>query len=220
MTEKKAPNKRKIVDWNKKSESDSDRLLTRSKEKSETHKKSRPPRATGKPLLRLRTKIKELYEDDEYENQDDLINNPLYQIKLIQDEENTEKKEQEIMRINKLQQLTAKLNIIMNTAIASIKANLKGSINSKDVQLADTPELSFEDVKVKSIEEKITKPLNIEEETPFVADEMDAQKLAKIVLEKTGRTKKKSKKGLAQIAHELNRFKDIEKESLDENKKD
>lgn len=220
MTEKKAPNKRNIVDWNKKSESDSDRLLSRSKEKNNTTKKSRPPRATGKPLLRLREKIKELYEDDDYEDQDDLINNPLYQIKLIQDEENQQKKDQDLLKINRLQQLTTKLNIIMNTAIASIKANLKGDINAKDMQLADKPELSFKEVKVKSVEQKITKPLNIEEETPFVADEMDTQQLAKIVLEKTGRTRKKSKKSLVEITQELNRFKDIEQENLDENEKE
>ena len=220
MTEKKAPNKRNIVDWNKKSESDSDRLISRSKEKNNTTKKSRPPRATGKPLLRLREKIKELYEDDDYEDQDDLINNPLYQIKLIQDEENQQKKDQDLLKINRLQQLTTKLNIIMNTAIASIKANLKGDINAKDMQLADKPELSFKEVKVKSVEQKITKPLNIEEETPFVADEMDTQQLAKIVLEKTGRIRKKSKKSLVEITQELNRFKDIEQENLDENEKE
>ena len=220
MTEKKAPNKRNIVDWNKKSASDSDRLLTRSKEKNKTTKKSRPPRATGKALLRLREKIKELYEDDDYEDQEDLINNPLYQIKLIQDEEDQQKKDHDLLKINRLQQLTSKLNIIMNTAISSIKANLNGKINSKDMQLADKPELSFKEVKVKSVEEKITKPLNIEEETPFVSDEMDAQKLAKIVLEKTGRSRKKSKKSLVEITQELHRFKDIEQENLDENKKE
>ena len=216
MTEKKAPNKRKIVDWDKKSSSDSDRLLNRSREKSEPKKKSRPPRATGKPLMRLREKIKEIYEDDEYEDQDDLINNPLYQIKLIQDDENLQKKEEEIIKINKLQQLTAKLNIIMNTAIASIKANLKANINAKDMQMADNPELSFKDVKVKSIQQKITKPLNIEDETPFVADEIDSKELAKLVLEKTGRNRKKTKKSLAEITQELNKFKDLEQENPDE----
>ena len=216
MTEKKAPNKRKIIDWDKKSSSDSDRLLNRSKEKSEPQKKSRPPRATGKALMRLREKIKEIYEDDEYEEQDDLINNPLYQIKLIQDEENQQKKEEEIIKINRLQQLTTKLNIIMNTAITSIKANLKTNINAKDMQMADNPELSFKDVKVKSIQQKITKPLNIEDETPFIADEVDSKELAKLILEKTGRTRKKSKKSLAEITQELNRFKDLEQENPDE----
>ena len=70
------------------------------------------------------------------------------------------------------------------------------------------------------LKQKITKPLDIEEETPFVADEMDTKKLAELVLEKTGRSKKKSKKGLVDIAKGLNRFKDYENDSSDETSKD
>ena len=220
MTEKQAPNKRKIVDWVKKSSTDSDRLLTRSKEKEIPQKKSRPPRATGKPLLRLRKKIKEIYEDDDYEDQDDLINNPLYQINLIQDQENYQKRETEILKISKRQELTSKLNVIMNSALAAQKAELKAEINTNDLQLADRPELSLKEVRDKSVENKLTKPLNIKEDTSFVADETDTDKLAKLVLEKSGRKKIKSKKSLAEIAQDLNRFKDFENNISDENQKD
>lgn len=220
MTEKKAPNKSKIVDWKKKSASDSDRLLTRRKEKDEPQKKSRPPRATGKPLLRLKKKIKEIYEDDDYEDEDDLINTPLYHITLIEDQEQYEKKETELLKITKQQELTSKLNIIMNNALASQKAGLNAEIDTKDLQLADTPELTLKEVHTKTVEKKLTQPLDIQENTDFVADETDKDKLAKLVLEKSGIKKRKTKKSLAEIAKGLNRFKDYDSENNDEKQKD
>jgi hypothetical protein len=220
MTEKKAPNKSKIVDWKKKSASDSDRLLTRRKEKDEPQKKSRPPRATGKPLLRLKKKIKEIYEDDDYDEEEDLINTPLYHITLIEDQEQYEKKETELLKITKQQELTSKLNIIMNNALASQKAGLKAEIDANDLQLANTPELTFKEVQTKAVKKKLTKPLDIQEDTDFVADETDKDKLAKIVLEKSGIKKRKNKKSIAEIAKELNRFKDYDNEATDEKQKD
>ena len=222
MTDKKAPNKRKIIDWDKKSATDSDRLLTRSKEKEEPKNNSRPPRASGKALTRLREKIQEIYEedDDDYEDKDDLINTPLYHVELINDIEQFEKRETELIKISKQQELSFKLNVIMNTALAAQKAGLDAEVNDKDIQLADNPELTAKEVRKKSVKEKITKPLDIPEETDFVADEMDAKKLAKLVLEKTGRTKKKSKKSLADIAHGLNRIKEYADDSSDETPKD
>ena len=220
MTDKKAPNKRKIIDWDKKSATDSDRLLTRSKEKEEPKNKTRPPRATGKALTRLRKKIQEIYEEDDYEDQDDIINTPLYHVELINDIEQFEKRETELIKISKQQELSFKLNIIMNSALAAQKVGLDAEINNKDMQLADNPELAAKEVRKKSVKEKITKPLDIQEETDFIADEMDAKKLAKLVLEKTGRSKKKSKKSLADIAHGLNRIKEYADDSSDETPKE
>lgn len=227
MTEKQAPNKRKIIDWNKKSSSDSDRFLSRSKDKDDKPKKSRPPRATGKPLLRLRKKIKEIYEEDDYEDQDDLINNPLYQINLIQDQENIiqnqekfQKKEIEVLKISKQQELTSKLNIIMNSALAAQKANLNAEITKKDLKTADKPELTFKEVRKKTIKEKLATPLDIEDETDSIENEKDPAKLAKLVLEKSGRKKIAKKKSLMEIAQGLNRFKDFEADENAENEKD
>lgn len=227
MTEKQAPNKRKIIDWNKKSSSDSDRFLSRTKDKDDKPKKSRPPRATGKPLMRLRKKIKEIYEEDDYEDQDDLINNPLYQINLIQDQENIiqnqekfHKKEIEVLKISKQQELTSKLNIIMNSALAAQKANLNAEITEKDLKTADKPELTFKEVRKKTIKEKLATPLDIEEETDSIENEKDPAKLAKLVLEKSGRKKITKKKSLMEIAQGLNRFKDFETDENAENEKD
>jgi hypothetical protein len=53
-----------------------------------------------------------------------------------------------------------------------------------------------------------------------VADETDKDKLAKLVLEKSGIKKRKTKKSLAEIAKGLNRFKDYDSENNDEKQKD
>ena len=118
MTEQLAPNQKKIVDWDKKSDSDAERISKRLEGRSElddrtstvndvsvrpvaertaapvrpaTHPAaansaaSRPAPAAGQPLQRLRQKIKEVYDDDddEDENAPGFFNISLLDLSLI-----------------------------------------------------------------------------------------------------------------------------------------
>ena len=73
---------------------------------------------------------------------------------------------------------------------------------------------------MKTIKEKLATPLDIEDETDSIENEKDPAKLAKLVLEKSGRKKITKKKSLMEIAQGLNRFKDFEADENAENEKD
>ncbi len=121
MTEKNkklAPNKKKIIDWNKKSASDTLRISNRL---------SRRAKLTDKALRRLHQKIREVYEED-----DDNTLPEFFNINLFNEEEEEEEKtentrrqtEIETIRTTKEQQLAGKLNTILSTTLTAKEANL------------------------------------------------------------------------------------------------
>ena len=98
MTTNTSSSKRKKVDWDKKNNSDSERIKQRAKKKNLAKYKidsnipktlQKVPLATGKPLLRLRQKIREIYEEDDEVN--DIINQPYFNIELLEDMEKSQK---------------------------------------------------------------------------------------------------------------------------------
>ena len=128
--------KRKLVDWEKKNGSDSERISKRLEGRSElddavtTKNDSKPkrdplqnnPAQKGAPLLKLRRKIREACDEDEEEDEGDVIA-PFFNISLIDDDELEHNKAREeaerTMRITKQQQLAGKLNLAMSTAMSS-----------------------------------------------------------------------------------------------------
>lgn len=246
MSEAKKAPKRKIIDWNKKSGEDASRITKRMQHRNELKDSATttndamvktPPKATGLPLLRLRKKIKEVYdeEDDEY--------TPLFNINLIDKEEDElhlpQKKANETLSITKQQQLTGKLNLIMNTALTAEEAGLSSQITAKDAYLASTAEYDLKKLRRKTVKEKIEKPAGLtgevtEKQLPqaikgikkakqklpkdalegFPAEntdeliELDEEDMAKLILKKSGR--RGPKKKLSEIAKGLNQFKDFE----------
>lgn len=246
MPQTKQPDKRKIIDWNKKSGNDSDRISKRMQGRAElsdtatttnsAQKNLRPPRATGQPLLRLRQKIKEIYEEDEEEE-----NTPLFNIELFEDIEEKKQTKQttETAQITKQMELAGKLNLIMNTAIIAEEAGLSPKLTPKDAQLANTPQYDLKKVRRETLKDKVEKPLKLKGELPednismaakglkkakkalgtdslegFPAEDaemlasLDEEDMAKLILNKSGR--KSSKKSLSEIAKGMNRLNSLE----------
>ncbi len=245
MPQTKQPDKRKIIDWNKKSGSDSERISKRMQGREElsdaatttnaASKAIRPPRATGQPLLRLRQKIKEIYDDEEDEE------TPLFNIELFeeQDEKRQEKQSTDTIRLTKQMELAGKLNLIMNSALIAEEAGLSSKLTAQDAQLADTPEYDLKKVRRETFKNKIEKPLKLKGELSekkltdaakglkkaqqalgkealkdFPADDaamlatLDEEDMAKLILKKTGR--KSPKKSLSEIAKGMNKLNSLD----------
>ncbi len=244
MTEKQTPKKRKIIDWNKKSGNDSSRITKRMEQRAELADsastendaaKKLPPRAVGLPLLRLRKKIKEVYDEEDEEEF-----TPLFNIDLLGEEEERRDHEQKnIADIAKQQLLTGKLNTIMSTALVAEEAGLSPKMTADDIQLINSAEYDVKTIRRKTMRKKVEEPLGLKGEIPeknltksvkaikkaqkelpedalqgFPADELeniielDEEDMAKLILKKSGR--RGPKKKLSDIAKGLNQFKNID----------
>lgn len=244
MTEQPKTSKRKAIDWNKKAGEDKTRISKRMQERNElkdkatTNNDSRPPRAVGQPLLRLKEKIKEVYneyEEDEY--------TPLFNINLIEDEETDDslfqKRSNATLTITKQQQLTSKLNLLMDTALIAEEIGLPSKLSAEDTKLAASAEYDLKKLRRQTVQKKISEPLGLKGEIAekdlkkaaiglkkakqklpdgalegFPAKdaeeliELDKEDMAKLILKKSGR--RKSKKKLSELAKDLNQFKNFE----------
>lgn len=168
-------NKRAVVDWDKKNGDDSERISKKLEKRSpitpkpapkvDTKPQVLPPRiASGAPLLKLRKKIREVYDEEEEEEDDD-VNAPFFNISLIdEDFERRKHTQAETIRITKQQQMAGKLNIIMNTAVAAEKAGLNPKMTKRDARLANSATFDVKQIRRKTLEEKIEKPLGIKGE--------------------------------------------------------
>lgn len=244
MTEQQNPKKRKIIDWNKKSGEDASRITKRMQHRSELSDaastendaaKKLPPRAVGLPLLRLRKKIKEVYDEDEEEEY-----TPLFNIDLLGEEEQHLKDEQQnIAHIAKQQLLTGKLNTIMSTALVAEEAGLNPKMTLDDARLINSAEYDVKNIRRRTMRKKIEEPLGLKGELPekglsqsvkaikkakkelpedalqdFPAEELndmielDKEDMAKLILKKSGR--RSPKKKLSEIAKGLNQFKNFD----------
>uniref|UniRef100_UPI0040261AE9 hypothetical protein n=1 Tax=Candidatus Scatocola faecigallinarum TaxID=2840916 RepID=UPI0040261AE9 len=202
MTEQLAPNQKKIVDWDKKSDSDAERISKRLEGRSELDDRastvndvssrpvaertaapvrpatrpaaSRPAPAAGQPLQRLRQKIKEVYDDDdEDENAPGFFN-----ISLL-DEEETEngilpagtvpdpaRNESETLRITREQQLAGKLDAILSSSMAAREAGLSPRVSRADARLANSAEYDVKKIRRQTLKEKISEPLGLKGHLP------------------------------------------------------
>lgn len=180
MTEQLAPNQKKIVDWDKKSDSDAERISKRLEGRSELDDRastvndvsSRP--VAGQPLQRLRQKIKEVYDDDdEDENAPGFFN-----ISLL-DEEETEngilpvgtvpdpaRNESETLRITREQQLAGKLDAILSSSMAAREAGLSPRVSRADARLANSAEYDVKKIRRQTLKEKISEPLGLKGHLP------------------------------------------------------
>lgn len=173
--EEKTSEKQKKNNWSKKSGNDSTRISKRIEQRSllkdsatttNDSAPAMPPRATGGPLLRLRKKIKEIYDTDD---DDENIFMPVFDITLLpktrqetaEDELSQKKDSGETIRIVKEQQLAGKLNTIMSTAIVAEQAGLDSRLNIKDYDLANSPTDTNRQTRKKIQRRKIEKPLGL-----------------------------------------------------------
>lgn len=171
MTTNTSSSKRKKVDWDKKNNSDSERIKQRAQKKKIITDKTdsnipsklqRVPLASGQPLLRLRQKIHEIY-DEEDEN-DNIVTNPLYfNIELVEDMEKSKQEKilLENLRQTKEQELTDKMNTIMSTALAADKAGLKPKMTKTDAVRTTSAEYNPQKLERQTIHDKIEKPLRL-----------------------------------------------------------
>lgn len=235
--------KRKLVDWDKKNNDDSSRIITRAQKRPLAKKDTfpdtatRPPRATGIPLMRLRQKINEVYNTDD--DDEDL----LFDISLFEEETETQKQNKQTndtIYLTKQQQLTGKLNLIMSSALVAQEAGLSPQMTAEDSRLANTAEYDVKKLRRQTLKNKVEEPLKLKGTLPesqldkavkglkqakenlppdsledFPADEasllaiLDEEDMAELILKKSGRQKKpKTKKKLSEIAKGLNQFKE------------
>ncbi len=244
MTEQQNPKKRKIIDWNKKSGNDSSRITKRMEQRAELADSAAttndaatklPPRAVGLPLLRLRKKIKEVYDEEDEEEY-----TPLFNIDLLGEEEERRNDEQKnTAHIAKQQLLTGKLNTIMSTALVAGEAGLNPKMTAADVELINSAEYDVKTIRRQTMRKKVEEPLGLKGKLPekglkksvkaiqkaqkelpedalqgFPAEELDdiieldKEDMAKLILKKSGRDAPKKK--LSDIAKGLNQFKNFE----------
>ena len=135
---------------------------------------SRPAPAAGQPLQRLRQKIKEVYDDDdEDENAPGFFN-----INLL-DEEETEngilpagtvpdpaRNESETLRITREQQLAGKLDAILSSSMAAREAGLSPRVSRADARLANSAEYDVKKIRRQTLKEKISEPLGLKGHLP------------------------------------------------------
>lgn len=247
MSQNSEPKKRKVIDWNKKSDSDSNRISKRANKRSPAScaiagaTPLRPPRAAGQPLLRLRQKIKEIYDEDD---EDEAA--PLFNVELFEDmEENKQQKEKtETFRITKQMELAGKLNLIMNTALVAQQAGLYPKMTAEDARLANAAEYDLKKTRRKILKSKVEQPLKLKgelseqniaaavkgiknakehlpassldnfdaEDTAMLAT-LDEEDMAKLILRKSGR--KAPKKSLSEIAKGFNSLNNTENSGQD-----
>jgi len=173
------PDKRKLVDWDTKSGNDSERISKRLEgrallEENATTKNDSKPKSIpaaprkGAPLLRLRKKIRDVY-DDEDEDEDE-VTAPFFNITLMDEDEEERDKEREerekLLRITKQQQMAGKLNAIMDTATTAKQLGLDGHPTKEDARMIHSAEYTPEDVRRKSFKSKVTEPLGIRGDVP------------------------------------------------------
>lgn len=197
MTEQLAPNQKKIVDWDKKSDSDAERISKRLEGRSELDDRAstvndvssrpvaertatpvrpatRPAPAAGQPLQRLRQKIKEVYDDDdEDENAPGFFN-----ISLLDEEEaengilpagtvpDPARNESETLRITREQQLAGKLDAILSSSMAAREAGLSPRVSRADARLANSAEYDVKKIRRQTLKEKISEPLGLKGHLP------------------------------------------------------
>jgi hypothetical protein len=177
---------KKTVDWQQKNQEDAARILRRAQSAASTpnnredrsvptDKPDLPPKANPIALRRLRKKIHEIYDDEE-EEENDIVNLPFFDITLIDEEtphtsayeqeQNSGLSETELLRITKEQQLTGKLNLIMDTALVAERAGLSSKITATDTQRATGAEFNLKKLRRQTLHDKIEKPLKLKGELP------------------------------------------------------
>lgn len=171
----KRVDKRKLVDWNKKNDNDEERISRRLEGRSQltdqatTSNDSKPkitaPRIAGAPLIKLRKKIREVYDDED--DEEDEVTAPFFNITLIEDDEREKKdeeREKETLRITKQQQMAGKLQMIMDTSMIAEAAGLSPKATALDSELSNSAEFDLKKIRRKTINEKIEKPLHLKGE--------------------------------------------------------
>ncbi len=180
MTEELTPNKKKKINWKEKSASDASRISKRLEGRellteeatttnSVTSKKAAAPTSPSlEARNRLRKKIKEVYDDEE----DDENETVFFDINLLDSEEdlnqssNSFLKEKETLRIIKEQQMAGKLNTIMSANLAAKDLNLPSSLTKEDRRILNSAEYDIAETRRQTLRSKISKPLGIQGDLP------------------------------------------------------
>ena len=180
MTEELTPNKKKKINWKEKSASDAARISKRlegrellSEEATSTNsttlkKIATPTSASVETRNRLRKKIKEVYDDEEEDENEPVF----FDINLLDNEESSNQsspasnKETETLRIIKEQQMAGKLNTIMSANLAAKDLNLSSNLTKEDQRILNSAEYDIAEIRRQTLKNKITKPLGIEGDIP------------------------------------------------------
>ena len=131
--------------------------------------------AAGQPLQRLRQKIKEVYDDDDDEDE----NAPgFFNISLLDEEEaengvlpagtvpDPARNESETLRITREQQLAGKLDAILSSSMAAREAGLSPRASRTDARLANSAEYDVKKIRRQTLKEKISEPLGLKGHLP------------------------------------------------------
>lgn len=229
MTEELAPNKKKLINWEKKSISDASRISKRLEGRAELEDEAstdntanlrKPASPSPKALNRLRKKIKEVYDEEDDEEENSFFNiNLLDSEELYNEEQIRTRQEKETIKITQEQHMAGKLSAVMSANMAAKAAGQANSPTKEDARLLNSSEYTPAEIRRQILKQKVVKPLNLEgdisdenleksiqglkniqknfsseelknlptEDLKDFAEEHDENKLAKLILKKSGR---------------------------------
>lgn len=177
MTEELAPNKKELINWEKKSASDAARITKRLVGRAELEDAATTENATQlrKPaspspqaLNRLRKKIKEVYdEEDEDEEGNTFFDINLLDNQEIYDEEQARsRQEKETIKITQEQQMAGRLSAVMSANMAAKAAGQSSSPTREDARLLNSSEYTPAEIRRQVLKQKVVKPLNLQGDIP------------------------------------------------------
>ncbi len=177
MTEDLAPNKKELINWEKKSASDAARITKRLEGRAELEDEAttknaanlrKPASPSPQALNRLRKKIKEVYDDEEDEEEGNtFFNIDLLDNEEIYDEEQARaRQEKETIRITQEQQMAGKLSAVMSANMAAKAAGQPSAPTREDARLLNSSEYTPTEIRRQVLKQKIVEPLNLKGDLP------------------------------------------------------
>lgn len=176
MTEELTPNKKELINWEKKSASDAARISKRLAGRAELEDEAttqnaaqlrKPASPSPQALNRLRKKIKEVYDDEEDEEENTFFNVSLLDNEEIYDEEQARaRQEKETIRITQEQHMAGKLSAVMSANIAAKNAGLPDTPTQEEARLLNSSEYTPTEIRRQVLKQKVAKPLNLRGNIP------------------------------------------------------
>ncbi len=198
MTGKLAPNKKELINWEKKSVSDAERISKRLEGRAELEdaattentaqlRKPAAPTPSPQALNRLRKKIKEVYDEEDEEE-----GNTFFNINLLDNEEIYDAKqararqEKETIRITQEQHTAGKLNAVMSANMAAKASPKHNTFTPKTSHPQDISASTSSPTRRQLLKQKKIPATAPNIPTP-TDEETEENELAKLILKKSGR---------------------------------
>ena len=184
MTEQLAPNQKKIVDWDKKSDSDAERISKRLEGRSELDDRTSTANdVSARPVAErtaapVRPATHPAAANSAASRPAPAAGQPLQRlrqkIKEVYDDDDDPagtvpdpaRNESETLRITREQQLAGKLDAILSSSMAAREAGLSPRASRTDARLANSAKYDVKKIRRQTLKEKISEPLGLKGHLP------------------------------------------------------